>query len=241
MSSMLIMLLVYGAIIAAMYFIFFRPQNKKKKKEAEMRKNAQVGDEITTIGGICGRNDGTIQRCCSVGQVTSNLYAGGISGINDTEGSIEICFYNSDVFSGDGIGTETGKSKDVLGKNAAELYSGEVAYFLQSGQSGEIWGQDLDNGKIHQSEPSLDGEKVYQYLTYEGCNNQAPYTVSYSNTALQDTFRGHVYENGKCKYCDFFENQVGAHLAGYSLSLGGNIGVRFYICLLYTSPSPRDS
>ena len=55
MSSMLIMLLVYGAVIAAMYFIFFRPQNKKKKKEAEMRKNAQVGDEITTIGGICGR------------------------------------------------------------------------------------------------------------------------------------------------------------------------------------------
>lgn len=54
MSSMLIMLLVYGAVIAAMYFIFFRPQNKKKK-EAEMRKNAQVGDEITTIGGICGR------------------------------------------------------------------------------------------------------------------------------------------------------------------------------------------
>ena len=28
---------------------------KKKKKEQEMRKNAQVGDEITTIGGICGR------------------------------------------------------------------------------------------------------------------------------------------------------------------------------------------
>lgn len=56
MSSMLIMLLVYGAIIAAiMYFIIFRPQNKKMKKEAEMRKNAQVGDEITTIGGICGR------------------------------------------------------------------------------------------------------------------------------------------------------------------------------------------
>lgn len=53
-GSMLLMLVVYGGIIAAMYFIFFRPQNKKKK-EAEMRKNAQVGDEITTIGGICGR------------------------------------------------------------------------------------------------------------------------------------------------------------------------------------------
>lgn len=53
--SMIVMLLVYGVFIIALYFIFFRPQSKKKKKEQEMRKNAQVGDEITTIGGICGR------------------------------------------------------------------------------------------------------------------------------------------------------------------------------------------
>lgn len=53
--SILLTFLVYGGLIVAMYFIFFRPQNKKKKKEAEMRKNAQVGDEVTTIGGICGR------------------------------------------------------------------------------------------------------------------------------------------------------------------------------------------
>ena len=53
--SMIVMLLVYGVFIVALYFIFFRPQSKKKKKEQEMRKNAQVGDEITTIGGICGR------------------------------------------------------------------------------------------------------------------------------------------------------------------------------------------
>ena len=53
--SMIIMLLVYGVFIVALYFIFFRPQSKKKKKEAEMRKNAQVGDESTTIGGVCGR------------------------------------------------------------------------------------------------------------------------------------------------------------------------------------------
>ena len=53
--SLSIMLLVYAVFIGALYLIFFRPQNKKKKKEAAMRKNAQVGDEITTIGGICGR------------------------------------------------------------------------------------------------------------------------------------------------------------------------------------------
>ena len=53
--SLIIMLLVYAVFIGALYLIFFRPQNKKKKKEAAMRKNALVGDEITTIGGICGR------------------------------------------------------------------------------------------------------------------------------------------------------------------------------------------
>ena len=53
--DMIVVLLIYAVFIVGMYFIFFRPQNKKKKKEAEMRKNAQVGDEITTIGGICGR------------------------------------------------------------------------------------------------------------------------------------------------------------------------------------------
>lgn len=53
--SLIVMIAVYAAFFAVLYLIFFRPQNKKKKKEAEMRKNAQVGDEITTIGGICGR------------------------------------------------------------------------------------------------------------------------------------------------------------------------------------------
>ena len=38
-----------------LYLIFFRPQQKKKKKEEAMRKSAEIGDEITTIGGICGR------------------------------------------------------------------------------------------------------------------------------------------------------------------------------------------
>ena len=51
--QMVIMLLVYAVFIVALYFIFFRPQSKNK--EQEMRKNAQVGDEISTIGGICGR------------------------------------------------------------------------------------------------------------------------------------------------------------------------------------------
>ncbi len=54
-GSMLLMLLPYALIIVALYFIMIRPQSKKRKKEEAMRKGAQIGDEITTIGGITGR------------------------------------------------------------------------------------------------------------------------------------------------------------------------------------------
>lgn len=42
-------------MFALMYFLMIRPQKKKQKEEQEMRDAIQIGDEITTIGGICGR------------------------------------------------------------------------------------------------------------------------------------------------------------------------------------------
>lgn len=42
-------------LIAVMYFLMIRPQRKRQKEEQQMRNNLRVGDEITTIGGICGR------------------------------------------------------------------------------------------------------------------------------------------------------------------------------------------
>ena len=37
------------------YFFAIRPQKKQERKEAQMRDSLQVGDEVTTIGGIIGR------------------------------------------------------------------------------------------------------------------------------------------------------------------------------------------
>lgn len=54
-TSMIPMLLIYAALFLVIYLVAFRPQNKKRKKEEAMKKSAQVGDEITTIGGIAGR------------------------------------------------------------------------------------------------------------------------------------------------------------------------------------------
>lgn len=42
-------------MVVLMYFMLIRPQRKQQKKEKEMRNNLQIGDEIVTIGGICGR------------------------------------------------------------------------------------------------------------------------------------------------------------------------------------------
>jgi len=42
-------------ILVMMYFLMIRPQNKKDKQIKEMRNALQVGDEIITIGGICGK------------------------------------------------------------------------------------------------------------------------------------------------------------------------------------------
>ena len=46
---------IYVVFFGLLYLIFFRPQQKKRKKEEAMRKNAEIGDEVTTIGGICGK------------------------------------------------------------------------------------------------------------------------------------------------------------------------------------------
>ena len=51
----------YGSIIiiilmfVALYFFMIRPQKKQEKAVNDMRNNLQVGDEITTIGGVIGK------------------------------------------------------------------------------------------------------------------------------------------------------------------------------------------
>ena len=51
LSSTIIMLIV---MVAIFYFMLIRPENKRKKEAEAMRSAVKTGDEITTIGGICG-------------------------------------------------------------------------------------------------------------------------------------------------------------------------------------------
>lgn len=53
-SQILSLLIPLAILGVAMYFLIFRPQKKKEKEAAQMRDSLQIGDQITTIGGICG-------------------------------------------------------------------------------------------------------------------------------------------------------------------------------------------
>ena len=48
-------ILLIGILFVVMYFFTIRPQKKQEKQINDMRNNLQVGDEITTIGGIIGK------------------------------------------------------------------------------------------------------------------------------------------------------------------------------------------
>lgn len=54
-SSSWITLIMLVILIVVFYFFMIRPQKKQEKQTADMRNNLQVGDEITTIGGIIGK------------------------------------------------------------------------------------------------------------------------------------------------------------------------------------------
>ncbi|MBQ4326938.1 MAG: preprotein translocase subunit YajC [Clostridia bacterium] len=51
----LMYIIMIVAMLAILYFFMIRPQKKQEKETAAMRNALQVGDEITTIGGIIGK------------------------------------------------------------------------------------------------------------------------------------------------------------------------------------------
>ncbi|HHY82328.1 MAG TPA: preprotein translocase subunit YajC [Clostridiales bacterium] len=53
--ALLTSLLPFVLMIAVFYFLLIRPQRKREKENKEMLASLKVGDNVTTIGGICGK------------------------------------------------------------------------------------------------------------------------------------------------------------------------------------------
>ena len=53
-GSLIYSFVMFAILMGLMYFIMIRPQRKKEKEAKAMRDSLQIGDEVTTIGGITG-------------------------------------------------------------------------------------------------------------------------------------------------------------------------------------------
>ncbi|MEE0969179.1 MAG: preprotein translocase subunit YajC [Clostridia bacterium] len=54
------------AMLAILYFFMIRPQKKQEKETQSMRNALQIGDEITTIGGIIGKIVSIKEETCMI-------------------------------------------------------------------------------------------------------------------------------------------------------------------------------
>lgn len=54
MAMILQMVIPFALLFVVFYFVLIRPQRKKDKEIQRMRNSIQVGDEVTTAGGIVG-------------------------------------------------------------------------------------------------------------------------------------------------------------------------------------------
>ena len=194
------------------------------------------------VGGVNGYNkNGTIINCYTTSEVNgTGSHVGGVIGMNLSNGTITNCYYDSTVYTGAAIGTNSGTTTKIEGKTTEQYKTGEVAYLLQLDQSDEVWGQTIGTDTY----PTLGGAKVYKTAIYKGCEGKPgePVSYEYSNTE-KNTYGEHpdLDNDGKCDDCGAIIDGIGAKLAGYSLSLTGNIGVNFYMELSNKIIADKDA
>ena len=54
-ESMLSLFFTLALMVVLLYFMIYRPQKKQEKKDTAMRNSLEIGDQVTTIGGVIGR------------------------------------------------------------------------------------------------------------------------------------------------------------------------------------------
>ncbi|MFR5876185.1 MAG: hypothetical protein ACLUFN_06820 [Eubacterium sp.] len=184
------------------------------------------------IGGILGCVDSTsfegVLYCYNLGSIENptDKYCGAITGWAKTIVSSEI-FYNDYYLEGSAnapLGTESGTCT-AQAKTAEQFKSGEVTYLMSKAR---YYGQEIGV----QDYPVIDGYPVYQYENL-ACSGQSkdPAVYLYSNEQKENFTDEHSFKDGVCQVCGAYEDGIGARLAGYTLSLKGNIGVNFHMSL----------
>ena len=200
----------------------------------------------TIIGGIFGytrsAGDVKVTNCLSVGTITksgdTSLTGILIGQINNGYGNnaVKNNYYSSssslNVF-GSTSGTPT--TAPATSCTTEKLESGEVAFLLQGEQQEAVWGQKLgENGDTYPvlKKAGDEGNTVYRNETYNGCEgNKGEPVYSYSNIQEDPVYAEHIDSDNDniCDSCGKYMDNIGARLAGHSLTLDGSVGVNFYM------------
>ena len=113
------------------------------------------------VGGILGYYNGenskalNISNCLSIGAIPSGRGAviGSLKNYGSTNAGTNNYYLSSLTHSKSNI--------TATGVTSAQLESGEAAYLLQGGNTEQVWGQNINNGKENQGYPVIGGEPVY--------------------------------------------------------------------------------
>ncbi len=70
-QQMVMGIVMWIAVFAVFYFLLIRPQKKKDKQLKEMRESLNVGDKVTTIGGIIA-NVAKVEENCVILEIGPN-------------------------------------------------------------------------------------------------------------------------------------------------------------------------
>ena len=176
------------------------------------------------VGGICGYSYyGTITNCYNSSTIEGASMLGGICG-RSYYGPISSC-YNEGIVRGTGenVGGIAGSGYGNFSKcynvgtlSGASNFGGIIGFFKSSNKSSVKDCYYLENC-------NADG------TNFTNSNGTAMSAEKFADGTVCDAVEYHTYRNDKCKVCNAYENGIGMNLAGYTLSLSGNIGVNFYM------------
>lgn len=187
--------------------------------------NSHINSYGMYAGGIAGYSYTYLSNSYNIGKVNGgNSTAGAIAGVNHTV--VNNCYYltgcatdGKDVtqygIGHSGLGGSNPDTEGVTtGMTSEQFESGEVAYLL-----GDGWYQNIGTDPY----PVLDSthSKVYKY-----CDGTS---VIYTNDSSTPSTHKDEDHNGICDLCDDYLDGFSAILAGYTISLNGNIAVNFYM------------
>ncbi len=147
-----------------------------------------------SVGGILGYYNGenakalTISNCLSVGTLPEGR--GAIVGTLKNYGSTNA---GSNNYYLDGLAHSV---TNITANSASQkgIENGRIAYYLQSNNTEQVWGQDIDNGKPRQYVPTINAGKLYKVPVCGG-------DTGFSNSSETN---GHNYIDYKCAFCGMY-------------------------------------